>query len=117
MVVAVAVVAATTTAPPCLIPLVLITLSYGNPDRRCNNKKRTKMKKEKRSEAKRRRKVRLMRYFSIITSADASRTIRSVLMEYIVYSTVYPYGFVPHTIVIIVLCRDIWCKIKVDKEK
>ena len=58
-----------------------------------------------------------MPFFSIITTAITPLTIRSILMECTVYHMVYPYGFVPHTIVIIVLCRDIWCKIKVDKHK
>ena len=61
--------------------------------------------KEQRNEAKRRRKVRLMPYFSTITATAAPLTIRSVLMECIVYRMVYLYGFVPHTIVIIVLRR------------
>ena len=61
------------------------------------------MNKEQRSEAKNRRKVSLMRYLSIITAAVSSLTIQTVLMECTVYCMVYPYGFVPHTIVIIVL--------------
>ena len=73
--------------------------------------------KEKRKEAKKRRKVRLVPYFLTITATATPLTIRSVLMECIVYRMVYLYGFVPHTIVIIVLCRDIWYKIKVDEEK
>ena len=53
-----------------------------------------------------------MPHFSIITTAVTSLTIQSVLMECTVYRTVYPkYGFVPHTIVIIVLCRDIWSEV------
>ena len=53
-----------------------------------------------------------MPYFSTITATTAPLTIRFVLMECTVYRMVYPYGFMPHTIVIIVLCRDIWCKKK-----
>ena len=59
-----------------------------------------------------------MQYFSSITATVASLTTLAVYFDGItVYRSIYPYGFVPHTIVIIVLCRDIWCKIKVDEEK
>ena len=82
-------------------------LSHGN-NPRCYKIKEEE-EKEKRKEAKRRRKVRLMPYFSTITATAAPLTIRFVLMECTVYRMVYPHGFMPHTIVIIVLCRDIWC--------
>ena len=66
----------------------------------------------------RRKKVSLLLYFSIITTAAvASLTILPVLMECTVYHAIVSSHYMPHTIVIIVLCRDIWCKIKVDKEK
>ena len=58
-----------------------------------------------------------MPFFSIITTAITPLTIQSILMECTVYRMVYPYGFVPHTIVIIVLCRVIWCRKKDDKDK
>ena len=58
-----------------------------------------------------------MQYFSITTAAVASLTILPVLMECTAYHAIVPSHYMPHTIVIIVLCRDIWCKIKVDKEK
>ena len=55
--------------------------------------------------------------FLITTAAVASLTILPVLMECTVYHAIVPSHYMPHTIVIIVLCRDIWCKIKVDEGK
>ena len=65
----------------------------------------------------RRKKVRFMRYFSIITAAATSLTILPVFDGITVYHAIVYSHYMPHTIVIIVLCRDIWRKIKVDEEK
>ena len=61
--------------------------------------------------------MRLKPYFSIITAAVASLTILPVFDGITVYHAIVSSHYMPHTIVIIVLCRDIWCKIKVDEEK
>ena len=75
--------------------VVSITLSYGNPDRRCKNKKKTKKNKEQRSKAKRGRKVRLMRYFSIITAAVVSLTTLPVFDGITVYHAIVSSHYMP----------------------
>ena len=61
--------------------------------------------------------MRFMRYFSIITAAATSLTILPVFDGITVYHAIVSSHYMPCTIVIIVLCRDIWRKIKVDEEK
>ena len=58
-----------------------------------------------------------MPYFSIITTAVTPLTIQSVLMECTVYLAIVSSHYMPSCDDCCVLCRDIWCKIKVDKHK
>ena len=65
----------------------------------------------------RRKKVRLMPYFSIITTAVASLTILLVFDGMTVYHAIISSHYMPLCDDCCVLCRDMCCKIKVDKEK
>ena len=89
-------------------------LLHGNP--RCYKIKEEE-EKEKRNKAKKRRNVRLKPYFSIITTAVASLTILLVFDGMTVYHAIISSHYMPLCDDCCVLCRDMCCKIKVDKEK
>ena len=58
-----------------------------------------------------------MRYFSIITAAATPLTTLPVFDGIKVYHATVISHYMPSCDDCCVLCRDIWCKIKVDKEK